>query len=66
MVTLQQSWAGDAEWFVRRHGRYCGEVLYFPHSGRWSGRPWTGRQSDRRPVQMFDNIDAAVAYVASA
>ena len=63
MVTLQPSWAGDPEWFVRCHGRYCGEVLYFSHSGRWCGRPWS-RLDDRRPVRMFDDKAAAVAYVA--
>lgn len=60
MITVQQSWAGDTEWFVRCRGRYCGEVIYFPHSGQYRSHP-----IDRiHPVRTFDDIDAAVTYVA--
>jgi len=60
MITLEASWHTDREWFVRRNGSYCGEVVYNPNSIRWHARPW--RVSGRQTGMFFDTMDEAVQF----
>lgn len=64
MISIEQSWHTDREWFVRHGATYCGEVMYYPVSMRWHARPW--RVTGRMVGRFFADLNDAIQFTVTA